>query len=72
MYELEQNNEKAMSYFERAAEFFEIGGGTTSANQCKLKVAQFSAQLEQYVVTIYSSVYYFVVVEGKCLAQWGV
>lgn len=35
-------------YFDRAAEFFELADATTSANQCKLKVAQFSAQLQQY------------------------
>ncbi|PON94378.1 NSF attachment protein [Trema orientale] len=58
LYELEQNNEKAILYFERAAEFFETGGGATSANQCKLKVAQFSAQLEQYpkAIQIYEEV----------------
>ncbi|KAF4393925.1 hypothetical protein G4B88_025894 [Cannabis sativa] len=58
MYELEKDNEKAMLYFERAAEFFEMGGGATTANQCKLKVAQFSAQVEQYpkAIQIYEEV----------------
>ncbi|KAL5550683.1 hypothetical protein UlMin_000859 [Ulmus minor] len=58
LYEAEQSFEKAMLYFERAAEFHEIGGGTSSANQCKLKVAQFSAQLEQYqkAIQIYEEV----------------
>ena len=51
MYELEQEIDKAILYFERAAELFEIGGGATSANQCNLKVAQFSAQMQQYVAS---------------------
>ena len=50
LYELEQNIEKALVYFERAAEFFESAEATTSAKQCKQKVAEFSAQLEQWVV----------------------
>lgn len=49
LYEQQQNIDKSSLYFERAAELFDIGGGATSANQCKLKVAQFSAQREQYV-----------------------
>jgi hypothetical protein len=47
LYELERNIEKATVYFERAAELFEHAEATTSANQCKQKVAEFSAQLEQ-------------------------
>lgn len=47
LYEHDQNIEKSTPYFERAAELFEIGGGGTSANQCKLKVAQFAAQNAQ-------------------------
>ncbi|KAF3448013.1 hypothetical protein FNV43_RR08721 [Rhamnella rubrinervis] len=58
LYEHEQNIEKSTPYFERAAELFEIGGGATSANQCKLKVAQFSAQSAQYqkAIQIYEEV----------------
>uniref|UniRef100_A0A2P2M6Z9 Alpha-soluble nsf attachment protein n=2 Tax=Rhizophora mucronata TaxID=61149 RepID=A0A2P2M6Z9_RHIMU len=48
LYESEANIEKAMEYFERAADFFQNEEVTTSANQCKQKVAQFAAQLEQY------------------------
>ncbi|WOL04528.1 alpha-soluble NSF attachment protein [Canna indica] len=48
IYEQEQNLEKAMDYFERAADLFQSEEVTTSANQCKQKVAQFAAQLEQY------------------------
>ncbi|KAF5752606.1 Alpha-soluble NSF attachment protein 2 [Tripterygium wilfordii] len=47
-YESEQNIEQAIVYFERAADMFQSEEVSTSANQCKLKVAQFSAQLEQY------------------------
>lgn len=49
LYEPEHNIEKAIVYFERAAELFEHAEATTSANQCKQKVAEFSAQLEQWV-----------------------
>ncbi|GAB2257623.1 hypothetical protein Droror1_Dr00013783 [Drosera rotundifolia] len=48
LYEQVQNFEQAIVYYERAAEFFQGEEVTTSANQCKQKVAQFSAQLEQY------------------------
>ncbi|KAH0462524.1 hypothetical protein IEQ34_010099 [Dendrobium chrysotoxum] len=48
IYEQEQDLEKAMDYFERAADLFQSEEVTTSANQCKQKVAQFAAQLEQY------------------------
>ncbi|XP_026416092.1 alpha-soluble NSF attachment protein-like [Papaver somniferum] len=51
LYELEQNIEKAIVYFERGADLFQSEEPFTSAdqcNRCKQKVAQFSAQLEQY------------------------
>ncbi|XP_020577536.1 alpha-soluble NSF attachment protein-like [Phalaenopsis equestris] len=48
IYEQEQNLDKSMDYFERAADLFLSEEVTTSANQCKQKVAQFAAQLEQY------------------------
>ncbi|KAG1370088.1 alpha-soluble NSF attachment protein [Cocos nucifera] len=48
LYEQEQDLEKAIDYFERAADLFQSEEVTTSANQCKQKVAQFAAQLEQY------------------------
>ncbi|KAJ6832439.1 alpha-soluble NSF attachment protein-like [Iris pallida] len=48
IYEQEQNLEEAVENFERAADLFESEEVTTSANQCKQKVAQFAAQLEQY------------------------
>ncbi|KAF5747062.1 alpha-soluble NSF attachment protein 2 [Tripterygium wilfordii] len=48
LYESEQNIEQAIVNYERAADMFQSEEVTTSANQCKQKVAQFSAQLEQY------------------------
>lgn len=47
-HEQEQNLEQAIIYFERAADYFEYQEATSLSNQCKLKVAEFSAQLEQY------------------------
>ncbi|KAG2730580.1 hypothetical protein I3760_01G300900 [Carya illinoinensis] len=52
LYESEQNIEQAIVYFEKSADFFENEEVTTSANQCKQKVAQFAAQLEQYQKSI--------------------
>ena len=46
-YEADQKIDQAISYFEKAAEFFQNEEVTTSANQCNLKVAQYAAQLEQ-------------------------
>ncbi|XP_061351691.1 alpha-soluble NSF attachment protein 2-like [Gastrolobium bilobum] len=48
LYESEQNIEQAVVYYEKSADFYENEEVQTSANQCKQKVAQFSAQLEQY------------------------
>ncbi|XP_062156905.1 alpha-soluble NSF attachment protein 2 [Alnus glutinosa] len=52
LYESEHNIEQAIVYFEKSADFFQNEEVTTSANQCKQKVAQFSAQLEQYPKSI--------------------
>ncbi|WOK96560.1 alpha-soluble NSF attachment protein [Canna indica] len=58
LYEQEQNLEKAVDYFERAADLFQSEEVTTSSNQCKQKVAQISAQLEQYpkAIEIYEAI----------------
>ncbi|XP_061355145.1 alpha-soluble NSF attachment protein 2-like [Gastrolobium bilobum] len=58
LYELNQDIEHAKSYFERAAELFELENATTSVIQCKQKVAQFSAQLQQYkkAIKIYEDI----------------
>ncbi|XP_002520820.2 alpha-soluble NSF attachment protein 2 [Ricinus communis] len=58
LYESEANVEKAMDFYEKAADFFQGEEVTTSANQCKQKVAQFAAQLEQYqkAIEIYEEI----------------
>ncbi|RID65139.1 hypothetical protein BRARA_D00357 [Brassica rapa] len=57
-YEAGQKIDQAISYFEKAAEFFQNEEVTTSANQCNLKVAQYAAQLEQYekAIKIYEEI----------------
>ncbi|KAK7281071.1 hypothetical protein RIF29_08741 [Crotalaria pallida] len=52
LHESEQNIEQAVVYYEKSADFYENEEVTTSANQCKQKVAQFAAQLEQYQKSI--------------------
>ncbi|EPS71419.1 hypothetical protein M569_03331 [Genlisea aurea] len=58
LYEQEQNLEQAIAYFEKAADLFQSEEVTTSANQCRQKVAQFAAQLEQYqkAIEIYEDI----------------
>ncbi|XP_038893428.1 alpha-soluble NSF attachment protein 2-like [Benincasa hispida] len=58
LYESEQDIEQAIDYFEKAADLFQNEEVTTSANQCKQKVAQFAAQLEQYqkAIDIYEEI----------------
>ncbi|CAK9196675.1 unnamed protein product [Sphagnum troendelagicum] len=58
IYEKEENVERAMEYYEKAAELYSGEGIDSTANQCKIKVAQFAAQLEQYnkAITIYEDV----------------
>ncbi|CAL5322774.1 hypothetical protein ACSBR2_007863 [Camellia fascicularis] len=57
-YEAEQNFEQAIFYYEKAADLFQSEDVTTTANQCRQKVAQFSAQLEQYqqAIEIYEDI----------------
>ncbi|KAI3474260.1 hypothetical protein Pfo_029048 [Paulownia fortunei] len=45
LYEQGQNFDQAITYFERAADLYQTEEVTTSASQCRQKVAQFSAQL---------------------------
>ncbi|CAI0449321.1 unnamed protein product [Linum tenue] len=58
LYESEANIEKSIEFYEKAADFFQGEEVTTSANQCKQKVAQFAAQLEQYpkAIEIYEEI----------------
>ncbi|GMP96962.1 hypothetical protein CsSME_00045387 [Camellia sinensis var. sinensis] len=57
-YEAEQNFKQAIFYYEKAADLFQSEDVTTTANQCRQKVAQFSAQLEQYqqAIEIYEDI----------------
>lgn len=55
LYEQEQNLEQAIIYYERAADLFESEDVTSSLNQCKQKIAQIAAQLEQYRVSSLSA-----------------
>ncbi|XP_021761021.1 alpha-soluble NSF attachment protein 2-like [Chenopodium quinoa] len=52
LYEQLRDLEEAIKYFKRAADLFQGEAATTSASQCKQKVAQFSAQLKRYMKAI--------------------
>ncbi|GKV28206.1 hypothetical protein SLEP1_g37289 [Rubroshorea leprosula] len=56
--ESEKNLEQAIDYYEKAADFFQNEDVSTSANQCRQKVAQFAAELEQYqkAIEIYEEI----------------
>ncbi|KAH8940408.1 hypothetical protein BDL97_15G086500 [Sphagnum fallax] len=58
IYEKEEDIEKAMDYYDRAAQLYFGEGIDSTANQCKIKVAQFAAELEQYdtAIEIYEDV----------------
>ncbi|KAK1377904.1 Alpha-soluble NSF attachment protein [Heracleum sosnowskyi] len=46
--EQEQNLEQAMNFYDKAADLFQSEDVSSSANQCKQKIAQFAAELEHY------------------------
>ncbi|GJW93531.1 alpha-soluble NSF attachment protein-like protein [Tanacetum coccineum] len=48
LYEQTQNLDQAMVYFDKAADLYQGEEVSSSANQCKLKIAQYAAELEQY------------------------
>lgn len=50
IYEKEEGIEKAMIYYDKAADLYIGEGVESTANQCKLKVAQYAAQLQQCVL----------------------
>ncbi|KAL2500407.1 Alpha-soluble NSF attachment protein 2 [Forsythia ovata] len=58
LYEKQENFDQAIVYFERSADLFQTEEVTTSANQCRLKVAQFSAQSGKYpkAIKIYEEI----------------
>lgn len=47
IFEQEQSLEQAMHFYDKASDLFQSENVTTSANQCRQKIAQFAAQLEQ-------------------------
>lgn len=49
LYEKEEDYQKAMEYYDKAADLYSGENVDSTSNQCKLKVAQYAAQLEQYV-----------------------
>ena len=59
IYESEQPDlGKAITHYEKAADFYKGEESKSSANKCLLKVAQYAAQLEQYqkAIQIYEEV----------------
>ncbi|KAL5720877.1 hypothetical protein ACHQM5_013506 [Ranunculus cassubicifolius] len=58
LYEADKDSTQAIKYLERAAELFSSEEVTTTANQCRLKVAQLSAELNDYktAVDIYEDI----------------
>jgi len=46
--ETENDFEGCLEEYQKAADYYDGEGSTTSSNQCLLKVAQYSAQLDQY------------------------
>ncbi|KAK9683657.1 hypothetical protein RND81_10G156900 [Saponaria officinalis] len=52
IYEGDQNLDLAIFWYEKAADLFQSEEVSTSANQCRQKIAQYSAQLEQYPAAI--------------------
>ncbi|TYZ60433.1 hypothetical protein PybrP1_009383 [[Pythium] brassicae (nom. inval.)] len=58
IYESQDNKEEALENFRQAADYFDGENQASSANNMRLKVAQFSAQLERYdaALAIYESI----------------
>ncbi|KAJ7561076.1 hypothetical protein O6H91_03G012800 [Diphasiastrum complanatum] len=58
IYEKEDDLEHAIEFYDKAADLYQGEEVTSTGNQCKLKVAQFAAQLEQYskAIEIYEAV----------------
>ncbi|XP_057475444.1 alpha-soluble NSF attachment protein-like [Actinidia eriantha] len=58
LYEANQSFEKAIVYYERAADLYHSEEASSTANQLRQKIAQFAAQLEQYqkAIDIYEDI----------------
>lgn len=50
IYEKEEDYGKAMEFYDKAADLYSGENVESTSNQCKLKVAQYAAQTEQYVL----------------------
>ncbi len=50
IYEKEEDYLKAMEYYDKAADLYSGENVDSTSNQCRLKVAQYAAQMEQYVL----------------------
>lgn len=48
IYGKEEDAQKAMEYFEKAADLYSGEEANSTGNQCRLKVAEYAAELEQY------------------------
>ncbi|KAL3742180.1 hypothetical protein ACJRO7_017633 [Eucalyptus globulus] len=79
LYESEQNLERAVDNFERAADLFKFEEVIPRVCECKEKLAQFAAQLEQYqkATEVYEEIALYYLKEGlkfalrKCLLHAG-
>lgn len=58
IYEQEQNKEQAIVYYEKAVDLFQSEENNSTANQCRQKIAEFAAELEQYpkAIEIYEDI----------------
>ncbi|KAI7735514.1 hypothetical protein M8C21_017872 [Ambrosia artemisiifolia] len=58
LYEQEKNLEKAMVYYDKAVDLYQGEEVNSTANQCRLKIAQYAAELEQYqkAIEIYEDI----------------
>ncbi len=56
-----------MDYYDKAAQLYSGEGIDSTANQCKIKVAQFAAQLEQWVPVLLST---SSILSVFCAAGW--
>lgn len=50
LFEQDGNKEEAITNYDQAADYYSGENSTQAANQCLLKVAGYSAELEKYVV----------------------
>lgn len=68
IYEKEEDYLKAMGYYDKAADLYSGENVDSTSNQCKLKVAQYAAQMEQYVFS-FSSTAILVIIRAQFIAN---